>query len=142
MKKLLKWLLRLLPVAYMIFVFILSSLPSNAVVELPDSTIDAFIKESLHLVEFAILYGLLVLAVFTTGKFSYKWNVFCAVISILYGLSDEIHQSFMPYRSATLIDFIKDTIGVLVAYYFVYRWHSKKRFNRVLHFFRESWSIS
>ena len=101
MKKLLKWLLRLLPIAYMIFVFILSSLPSNAVVELPDSTIDAFIKESLHLVEFAILYGLLVLAVFTTGKFSYKWNVFCAVISILYGLSDEIHQSFMPYRSAT-----------------------------------------
>lgn len=142
MKKLLKWLLRLLPIAYMIFVFILSSLPSNAVVELPDSTIDAFIKESLHLVEFAILYVLLVLAVFTSGRFPFKWNVVCAVFAILYGLSDEIHQSFVPYRSATLIDFIKDTIGVLVAFYFVRRAHSKKRFDGVLRYFEKNPSAS
>lgn len=142
MKKLLKWLLRLLPIAYMIFVFILSSLPSNAVVELPDSTIDAFIKESLHLVEFAILYGLLVLAVFTSGRFPFKWNVACAVIAILYGLSDEIHQSFVPYRSATLIDFVKDMIGVLVVFYFVRRAHSKKQFDWVLRYFEKNTSAS
>lgn len=135
MKSLLKWLLRLLPIAYMAFIFILSSMPSNAVVELPDAAIDAFIKESLHLVEFAILYLLLVLAVLTTGKFSFKINVLLAAIAILYGLSDEIHQSFVPYRSATLIDFIKDTIGVLAAFYFVHRAHVKSRFERVLGYF-------
>ncbi len=41
-------------------------------------------------------------------------------ISILYGLLDEYHQSFMPYRSATLIDFVKDVIGVLAASHFLH----------------------
>lgn len=125
----------MLPVAYMVFIFILSGMPSNAVVELPDAAIDAFIKESLHLVEFAILYALLVLAAFTTGKFSVKANVILAAIAILYGLSDEIHQSFVPYRSATVIDFVKDTIGVLAACYFVNRALAKKRFDRILAYF-------
>lgn len=128
-------MLRLLPIAYMIIIFILSSLPSNAVVELPDATIDAFIKDALHLVEFAILYVLLVLAAFTTGKFSRKTNAVLAVIAILYGLSDEIHQAFVPYRSATVIDFVKDTLGVLAAFYFVNRAHAKNRFDWILAYF-------
>ena len=42
------------------------------------------------------------------------------VISSLYGLTDEIHQSFVPYRSATVIDLVKDCIGVLVASWVLY----------------------
>lgn len=121
LKNILKWLSWALPLAYMILIWVLSSMPADAVVELPDSKVDRFFKESLHLVEFAILYLLLVWALWSTGRFSKKASILCAVVAICYGLLDEFHQSFVPYRSATVIDFVKDTIGVLVAYYFINR---------------------
>jgi VanZ family protein len=115
-----KWLLRILPLAYMAAIWIMSSLPSNHFVELPDSQIDRTIKESLHLVEFAILYVLLVLA-FLTGPrpVTPALNAACAIIAALYGVTDEIHQSFFPYRSASWFDLVKDFTGILVCYYFI-----------------------
>ncbi|MDA6082602.1 VanZ family protein, partial [Escherichia coli] len=38
-----------------------------------------------------------------------------------YGILDEIHQSFVPYRSATVIDAVKDITGVLVCWYLISR---------------------
>ncbi|MDZ5471833.1 VanZ family protein [Bacillus sp. 31A1R] len=119
MKIIFKWTLRLLPIAYMIVIWVLSGLPHNAVVELPDSTIDRFFKESMHLVEFAILYLLLILAALTTNTFNAEISLVCAVIAALYGVVDEIHQSFVPYRSATFIDVFKDALGVLISYWFI-----------------------
>lgn len=118
--------LRWLPVLYMVAIFIMSSNPADAVVEFPKW--DGIIKESLHLVEFGILYVLLVLALLTFKELSGKWNVICILIASLYGISDEIHQSFVPYRSATMIDVIKDIIGVLVASWVIYGAYQKKRF--------------
>ncbi|WP_045518754.1 VanZ family protein [Neobacillus niacini] len=119
--KVLKWTLRILPFLYMSAIWIMSSLPSNHFVELPDSGLDRTIKESLHLIEFAILYVLLVLAFLTRrGPFTTGLNVLCAVIAGLYGLTDEIHQSFYPYRSASLFDLVKDVTGIAVCFYFIY----------------------
>jgi VanZ family protein len=117
--KLLRGFLWVLPLLYMMMIWRMSSLPSNAYVELPDSNVDRFIKESLHLVEFAILYLLFVLAAYFNGKLTATTSLIFAVVACLYGLTDEIHQSFVPARSATLIDLVKDVIGVSVAYYFV-----------------------
>ena len=115
-----KWVLRILPIVYMAIVFIQSSFPSDKFVELPVSTIDHTIKESLHLIEFAILYVLLVLAMLTRRRrFTPALNLACAVFAGLYGISDEIHQSFIPYRSASLFDLVKDFIGISVCCYFV-----------------------
>ncbi|TKC17130.1 VanZ family protein [Robertmurraya kyonggiensis] len=125
-----------MPFAYMILIWTLSSMPDNAVVELPDSTVDSFVKESLHLVEFAILYLLLVGALLTTGKFSFRASLICGLIACGYGLLDEIHQSFVPARSATIIDFVKDVTGVLVASYFVMRAYRKHGFERIMGYFR------
>ncbi|MDF2854619.1 MAG: hypothetical protein K0Q87_470 [Neobacillus sp.] len=119
--KVFTWLLRFLPIVYMAAIWTMSSLPSNHFVELPDSQIDRFIKESLHLVEFAILYVLLVLAslTFRGRSFTPSWNILCAVFAGLYGLTDEIHQSFYPYRSASLFDLVKDVTGILVCFYII-----------------------
>jgi VanZ family protein len=120
MNTLFKWGLRVLPLAYMAIIWIQSSLPSDQFVELPDASIDSTIKESLHLIEFAILYVLLVLAALTRrSAFTPILNVACAVFAALYGISDEIHQSFVPYRSASLFDFFKDITGISVCFYFV-----------------------
>jgi VanZ family protein len=116
---LLKWFFRVLPALYMVAIWIMSSMPANALVELPLLSVDRFIKESLHLVEFGILYWLLVLALLTTNKFTPAASVICALFAGMYGIMDEIHQSFVPYRSATIIDAVKDWIGVCVSFYIV-----------------------
>ncbi|WP_257215829.1 VanZ family protein [Fredinandcohnia onubensis] len=115
MKAILRLLLLIAPFLYMILIFILSSLPADAIVNTPFSWDRAF-KESLHLIEFGILYGLWVLFFLVQGKFSPKTSLLSAVIAIAYGFSDELHQYFVPYRSATVIDLVKDSIGVLVLY--------------------------
>jgi VanZ family protein len=131
MKKLLVWFLRILPLAYMAAIWIMSSNPSDALVELPNQGVDRFIKESLHLVEFGILYVLLVLAALTTGRFTAILSFVFMGVAILYGLLDEIHQSFVTYRSATVIDFVKDVIGVLAASHFIHHAYFNDKFVRL-----------
>jgi VanZ family protein len=116
---LLKWVIRVLPAAYMVAIWVMSSMPANAIVELPALSVDRFIKESLHLVEFGILYWLLVLALLTTKHFTPTASIICAIFAGMYGIVDELHQSFVPYRSATIIDGVKDWIGVCVSWYIV-----------------------
>lgn len=131
MKKVLVWFLRILPLFYMAAIWIMSSNPADALVELPNQGVDRFIKESLHLVEFGILYVLLVLAALSTEGFTPLMSFAFMGIATLYGLVDEIHQSFVPYRSATVIDFIKDVIGVLVASHFIHHAYFSGKFERL-----------
>ncbi|WP_201714450.1 VanZ family protein [Rossellomorea arthrocnemi] len=121
MKKLLTSVLTAAPFLYMILIWIMSSNPDDAVLRLPDDGMDRFIKESLHLVEFGILYGLFVIALLAHGKLRFTLNFTVALIAIFYGFVDEIHQSFVPYRSSTMIDAAKDLIGVTVLFWIVNR---------------------
>lgn len=41
--------------------------------------------------------------------------IFAIIIGILYGITDEIHQSFVPGRSATTLDLLANSIGVTIA---------------------------
>lgn len=128
MKKFIQRIIWIIPISYMILIFILSSLPHNAVIELPNSKWDVFIKEGLHLVEFGILYVVFAIALVINRKLTARSSFIIACISALYGLSDEIHQYFIPYRSATIIDLIKDWIGVLAAWAHVkYHYFYRKR---------------
>jgi len=116
-----------LPLAYMMLIWTLSSFPADEFVALPDLSLDRIIKESLHLVEFGILYLLFTLALYGNGQLTKKTSLLFAIIACLYGALDEIHQSFVPYRSATWIDLVKDVIGVTVAYYGVNRFYFLKK---------------
>lgn len=107
-----RWTLRALPWAYMAVIWYLSSRPSDAVVRLGGH--DQVIKEGLHLVEFGILYALWMLAFATRGRLKRGDVAAAMAIAIAYGFIDELHQAFVPWRSATLIDLIKDIAGVLV----------------------------
>lgn len=105
----------LLPIMYMGLIWFLSSHSADAFVKTSFS-FDHLLKESLHLIEFAILYLFIALAFIVNKRWTRAASMFAAIISIAYGAIDEIHQSFVPYRSATVIDFIKDAIGVIAAY--------------------------
>ncbi|WP_285767907.1 VanZ family protein [Peribacillus sp. SI8-4] len=119
MKKAFKLVLTSLPFLYMIAIWIMSGNPDDMLLDLPSTSIDRFIKEALHLVEFAILFILFVSALAANQKLKPGLSLLAALASCLYGVLDEYHQSFVPYRSATLIDVIKDIIGVSAAYFHV-----------------------
>nr|WP_239558540.1 VanZ family protein [Peribacillus deserti] len=102
-------------------IWFMSSNPDDMVVELNSSKVDSYFKESLHLIEFAILYVLLAAALKVNGKLTPALNIAAAVAACLYGVLDEIHQSFIPSRSSSLIDVVKDITGVAAAYWILKR---------------------
>ncbi|MGD8768566.1 MAG: VanZ family protein, partial [Desulfobacterales bacterium] len=48
--------------------------------------------------------------------------ILSVVLSSLYGVSDEIHQYFVPFREADLLDVLADTLGGILG---VYIYHLK-----------------
>lgn len=117
---LINYIIRLLPLGYMGLIWFLSSYPSDAIVN-TGWTYERSLKEGLHLLEFGILYLLLVLALLSWGRLNQKSSFLAALFSVLYGLTDELHQYFVPSRSCSVIDFAKDIIGVAVAWYIIRR---------------------
>lgn len=71
-----------------------------------------------HLAAYTLLAILLCLGARAWGL-SPVWVL---VLGILYGVSDEFHQSFVPGRSAELGDLIADSLGVLLGTFLFQRW--------------------
>lgn len=44
-----------------------------------------------------------------------KYVLLVICITVLYGLSDEIHQYFVPNRSSSVYDLLADTLGAFLA---------------------------
>ncbi|MCH7740297.1 MAG: VanZ family protein [Chloroflexi bacterium] len=79
----------------------------------------------LHMAEYAILAALLVagmrlLAARRLGRSvpfqrEMKILVLSAFLSVLYGVSDELHQSTVAGRDASVVDVISDAVGAAIA---------------------------
>lgn len=67
----------------------------------------------------------------TFGKLTRNLEWIAAIISISYGLIDEIHQMYVPFRSFSIMDLIKDTIGVLIMAYIINRSYFKARYPKI-----------
>jgi len=77
------------------------------------------IDKMLHFVAYALL-GTLFLRAFKTSRIknNVKLMLILSVLcSSLYGISDEIHQYFVPYRSADLMDILADILGSIMGVY-------------------------
>lgn len=94
-------------ILYMIFIFYLSSGPVT--IDILNSIPDYY----LHTAEYAALCVLLFWAIHEglAPKAARGSAWLPAVFTILYGISDEYHQSFVPQREASLHDVLSDTIG-------------------------------
>jgi VanZ family protein len=68
----------------------------------------------LHSLEYAALGALLVPG-FRLAGLSPRGALLAAIaVASLYGASDEFHQSFVPGRSADVLDWVADTLGATV----------------------------
>jgi len=74
----------------------------------------------MHLGGYALLGALVVRALFHESLHLSRQKIIIAAIlfSTLYGVSDEIHQSFVPERCADLFDVLADGVGSIIGVLF------------------------
>ncbi|WP_412965900.1 VanZ family protein [Fredinandcohnia sp. 179-A 10B2 NHS] len=84
-----------------------------------------------HLFEFAILYFLLIIAFLTFGNLNIQKEIGAFLIAFLYGVLDEIHQYYVPFRSTSTFDLVKNTIGIIVISYIIHRSYYKNIYSKL-----------
>jgi VanZ family protein len=109
--------LLLAAVSWAILIFYLSSKPSiDAPMLFPGQ------DKLFHLVAFGIL-GFLVMGTLQASQNGYRqqqlWGVALAVM--LYGISDEFHQYFVPGRSVDVYDVLADALGGLLGAWMMFQ---------------------
>jgi VanZ family protein len=75
-----------------------------------------FWDKLLHVVGYAVL-GVLALRAFHGGfeRLRSEPTLYAALAVILWGISDEFHQSFVPGRDASPLDVVADAVGFVIA---------------------------
>ena len=97
------------PVLYAAFIFFLSSVPGRKYLY-PFSSAD----KVLHLVEYAVLGYLITRAFGYNSSGKKRLFVRSFAVCLLYGLSDEFHQWFVPYRVVSFMDMLANVTGSLL----------------------------
>jgi len=101
-------------IAWLLTIFIQSSFPAVSLPEVEYISADKLIHSG--------VFGLLAFLCYISIVHLQRENVFSArpvlwtaVICIIYGASDEIHQYFVPNRSSELQDWAADVFGIIIA---------------------------
>jgi len=106
-------------IAYCLFIYIQSSYPSPE--SLPSFE---FSDKLLHFAAYTVM-GILFYRAYQTLpiKNNIQLLLLLSLISAsLYGISDEIHQSFVPERDGSLLDVVADVLGAVCGVYVYHRW--------------------
>ena len=75
-----------------------------------------------HMIEFGVLAFFMWQAV----AFSFKVKerkvfLWSAILAILYAISDEIHQYFVPLRHGSIMDVLFDTAGIIIVLLIIWK---------------------
>lgn len=94
---------------YMALIFVISSFE----VRVPGIEHIPLRDKGIHLVEYGVLGWLCAGASSRTWRWAPAWRTaaFAVFVSVLWGLSDEVHQALVPGRSPDLADLIADLVG-------------------------------
>jgi len=105
--------LRWLPaVAWMAVIFMLSSQSCLRVSD--DVAVERPFRVLAHLGAYALLAGLLLFALCGANRPTVRAAAIAGAIAMIYALSDELHQSFVPDRTGRVDDLVVDGIGVII----------------------------
>lgn len=106
-----KWLPWILLFAWMGLIFYLSHQPG--IPKFEDYSTELLVKKIAHVLVYAILMGLWWRALLSTRPATLSTLLMALGLTILYGISDEWHQTFIPERHGKVADVFFDTAGAL-----------------------------
>ncbi len=110
MSTLQRWGNRLPLIALSVVIVVASSQP--AVLPQPFTLADKFY----HYVGY-LLYGMTIVLAMRSFQLSVRQRVVWGIaFGLLFAASDEIHQAFVPGRSADVFDWCADALGILTAF--------------------------
>lgn len=84
---------------------------------------DFILKKTAHFTEYLILFVLVYRSFKNTiipGK--NKCLYLSLILTVLYAISDEIHQTFVPGREGRPRDVFIDSLGIVTAFYLINNW--------------------
>jgi len=99
-------------IGWMSVIFALSSISGLRVSE--EVAVDRPIRTLAHLASYAFLAGLLLFAMSGLERPRPRHLAAAFAIAVLYGVSDELHQTFVPERSGRIEDVAIDAFGVTI----------------------------
>jgi VanZ family protein len=113
-------------IAWAVLIFLLSSIPAG---KLP--ILAHYLNDKVeHAAEYFV-FGLLIYRALEPAKNRNRFSWFRLVIPILviivFGLSDEYHQGFVPGRSVDMKDVMADTVGGLFAAIAIYIFERRRQ---------------
>ena len=111
-------------IIYCLAIYIQSSLPGSK--HIPDVR---FMDKMLHFGAYALL-GILFFRAYETLPLrdNKKLLILLSIVSaILYGISDEVHQYYVPSRHGDILDGVANAIGSIIGVVLYYRWKVYKR---------------
>jgi VanZ family protein len=113
-------------VVYCAMVFIQSAFPA------PEKLPSFFLMDKMiHFALYAVM-GILFYRAYKTLPLAYRYQILMLLSftsASLYGISDEIHQHFVPYREADFFDVVADAIGAACGVYLYHYWLMPKILN-------------
>lgn len=83
-------------------------------IEIEFSAFSHFVRKSAHFIAYLILGVLSLHAIDKEKNPTAKWFIKAFLICVLYAMSDEFHQLYVPGRSGELRDVLLDSTGSLV----------------------------
>ncbi|MHA7139542.1 VanZ family protein [Rossellomorea arthrocnemi] len=87
--------------------------------------------ELFHFIEFGLLYLMIIFFLLTFGYLTMKKEMIGVFFSTSYSLIDEIHQYYIPFRSFSIGDIVKNFIGIIIFVYIVRKLLKTKRNSRL-----------
>lgn len=106
-------------VLWMIIIFLLSSKQKVSVSS--DTLTNFILLKTLHMIEYAGLFFWLfraISSILTQNHLSEKLSL-TLFITIIYAISDEIHQTYVPFREGVIRDVAIDSIGAYIMYIYI-----------------------
>lgn len=98
------------PIAWMGLIFFLSSQSS---LPLPQGFAGKITSYLAHFLVYGVLTVLYYRSLIPTG-IPRNRGIYAIALSAVYGITDEIHQSFVPNRTPSLVDLGVDVLGSLI----------------------------
>lgn len=144
-KKIFSWVILIL---WLFLIFYFSNQPAVESAELSEGILDKLlnifnipltdfiIRKAAHFTEFAVLSILSFnVTVRTVNVSLFKCSVVSVLFSVLYAVSDEIHQIFVVGRACRVFDVFVDSLGIITGLIFcfillkIYKSIRRKRIN-------------